>query len=164
MAWACDPFIDLVDASIAEAKAAADVVIVMVHGGEEGVMCPSSFMVDLREHWSELGVDLVVDGHPHVVQGLRRYDDMMVVNSTGNFAFPAANGFSANSAIFLATVSEDGIELAVEPVRVPGGVASQPSEPQRQEILNQIDQASNGVRVTSTGAVVADPEWVGSCG
>ena len=163
VAWACPPFLDLADGMVKATMAEADVTVVMVHGGEEGVLCPSDFMVELEERWAGLGVDAVIDGHPHVLQGVTSIGDTMVVHSTGNFAFPAARGITANSAIFLLDVSEDGVTLRVEPVRGPGGIMAKPSDAQRAEILAQINSVSSGWQFDDGGVAQAAPEFEGSC-
>ncbi|MEZ5228104.1 MAG: CapA family protein [Acidimicrobiales bacterium] len=168
VAWACPAFLDQADAMVSDTVAAADVTVVMVHGGEEGVLCPSSFMVELSERWAAAGVDAIVNGHPHVVQGLTIIGDTLVARSSGNFAFPSARGITANSAIFSFTVTEaaDGapeLALRVEPVRVDHGVARPPSESERAGIIEQIAGHSSGVQIAADGSVVADPEQRGRC-
>ncbi len=168
VAWACPPFLPLADAMVESTIASSDITIVMVHGGEEGVLCPSDFMVELSEHWAELGVDAVVNGHPHVVQGLASIDGMLVARSSGNFAFPSASGITANSAVFLFDVSEaeDGepqLHMRVEPVRADRGVVRPPSEAERMAIIDQIDLHSSGVTLGADGVVSIDPERSGRC-
>ncbi len=168
VAWACPAFLELADTMVAQTVADADVTIVIVHGGEEGVLCPSSFMVELTQRWSEAGVDAVVNGHPHVVQGVAAVGDMLVARSSGNFAFPSANGITANSAIFYFTISDAGADHAslamrVEPVRADGGVVRPPSESERTAILDQIAQHSSGVTLGPDGDVSIDPSFQGRC-
>src|SRR3989344_1073453 len=38
-------------------------------------------------HWGELGIDLVIGHHPHVVQGLEMIENTLIVYSLGNFIF-----------------------------------------------------------------------------
>ncbi len=168
VAWACDPFLTLADAAVAEAQARSDLTVVMVHGGEEGVLCPSSFMTELNVHWASLGVDIVVNGHPHVVQGITSVGDTLVVNSTGNFAFPPARSVSANSGIFRFTVSdtargEPKLEWSLVPLRADGGVISVPSPLQAQSIIDQVNGVSAGWRLDDQGVAHADPEHSGTC-
>ncbi len=164
IAWACPPFQDQADATVLRAIEQSDVTIVAVHGGEEGVLCPSDFMVELEEHWAELGADVVIDGHPHVLQGLTTYGETLVAHSTGNFAFPPARGISANSAIIEVLVSEGGVELRIVPVRADGGVLRPPTDDQRVEIIDQMNRYSRGVLVEPDGSVTVDSEAVGDCG
>ncbi len=168
VAWACPPFLHLADAMVESTIASSDITIVMVHGGEEGVLCPSGFMTELTEHWAALGVDAVVNGHPHVVQGLTAIDGMLVARSSGNFAFPSANGITANSAVFLFDVSEaeDGepqLHMRIEPVRVDRGVVRPPSDAEWTAIIDQIDLHSSGVTLGADGVVSIDPERSGRC-
>ncbi|MDH3301758.1 MAG: CapA family protein [Acidimicrobiia bacterium] len=162
VAWACPSLIDRADAMVVAAVEAADVVVVMVHGGTEGVLCPSPHMVELEQRWASLGADVVVDGHPHVLQGITSWGDTIVVHSAGNFAFPSARGITANSAVFLVEVSEDGIDLRVEPVRVDGGVVRRPTADQHQAIRDQINSVSSGWQLDETGRAVRTDE-AGAC-
>ncbi len=168
VAWACAPFLDRVDAMVAATVTDADVTVAMVHGGAEGVLCPSEFMVEITGHLAELGVDAVVNGHPHVVQGLASAGDTIVARSSGNFAFPSARGITANSAVFLFDVREgvDGgpeLGLRIEPVRTDGGVVRPPSEDERAAILDQIARHSSGWVVGVDGVAEADPIQRGRC-
>lgn len=163
VAWACPPFIELADAMVEATATEADVTVVMVHGGEEGVLCPSGFMTDLEAHWAELGVDAVINGHPHVLQGITSIGDTMVAHSTGNFAFPSARGITANSAVFMLDVSEEGITLRVEPVRAAGGVLTMPTDSQRAEILAQMNGVSSGWLFSDDGVAEPAADHTGSC-
>jgi len=163
VAWACPPFFDLAAAAAEQAMAQADVTVVMIHGGEEGVLCPSSFMVELEQTFAAMGVDAVINGHPHVLQGLTRHGDTWAAHSLGDFAFPPASGITGNSAIVQLTVSEDGVEMSIVPVRSDGGVLSPPSEAQREDILGQMRRFSDGVAIDAAGAVTTDNTVVGNC-
>lgn len=163
VAWACPPFFDLAADAARKAMARADVTIVMVHGGEEGVLCPSPFMVELEQDFAEIGVDAVINGHPHVLQGVTRHGNTWAAHSLGNFAFPPSRGITGNSAIVHLTLSEEGTSLSVVPVRSDGGVLSVPTDAQRTEILDQVQRFSDGVAIAADGRVEADPSFVGQC-
>ncbi len=169
VAWACPPFMELADGAVLAALDEADVVIVAVHGGEEGVLCPSPFMVELEQHWAELGAHAVVDGHPHVLQGVTMHGDTVTAHSTGNFAFPPARGISGNSAIVELVVSEGAnlespvVTMRIVPVRSDGGVLSVPSDGQRTEIIEQMNRVSSGALVGNDGVVTVEPDHTGTC-
>lgn len=163
VAWACPPFFDLAEAAAREAMARSDVTIVMIHGGEEGVLCPSPFMVELEQAFAEMGVHAVINGHPHVLQGLTRHGETWIAHSLGNFAFPPARGITGNSAIVQLLVSEIGIEMSIVPIRSDGGVLSPPTETQREDIIGQMQRVSDGVTINGDGSVVADDASFGSC-
>ncbi len=173
VAWACPPFLDRADQEILALLDEVDVTIVNVHGGEEGVLCPSGFMRELHEHWAALGVDVVVGGHPHVVQGVGGIDGpagtTLVAYSTGNFAFPPASGITANSIVVELTVSEPEfeadpvIEMSIWPVRADGGVMRPASEAQAEAILDQINRHSTGWRLDAAGRMESAPDQIGAC-
>ena len=163
VAWACPAFMAEADAVVSALVDDVDLAVVMVHGGTEGQLCPDETMQALNSHWAGLGAGLVVNSHPHVVQGVTSIGETVVVNSTGNLAFPPSFGITANSAVFFATLSEQGLLVSVEPVVSEGGVVVRGSPARRASILQQIDQHSTGWRVLADGRLIQDPSWVGLC-
>lgn len=140
-----------------------DLAVVMVHGGTEGQLCPDATMGELNQHWANLGVGLVVNSHPHVVQGVSSIGETVIINSLGNLAFPPSFGVTANSAVFLATLTEQGLLVSVEPLVSEGGVPRPGSRLRRDSILSQIDSYSDGWRVLADGRLIQDPSWAGAC-
>lgn len=71
--------------------AGAEILTVMVHWGEEYKLLESSSQRALSDFLVEQGVDLIIGGHPHVIQPMeiRHNDDIgknvLVVYSLGNF-------------------------------------------------------------------------------
>ncbi|HYF74524.1 MAG TPA: CapA family protein [Nocardioides sp.] len=65
----------------------ADVVVVMPHWGEQYVHRPWPVQRQVARRLAGAGADLVVGGHPHVVQGAAQVGDALVVHSLGNFVF-----------------------------------------------------------------------------
>ena len=151
------------EAAVTEALERAEVTVVMVHGGEEGVLCPSPFMVELEAHLASMGVDAVINGHPHMLQGLTRIGDTWVAHSLGNFAFPPSRGITGNSAIVQLHVSDGSIDLSVVPVRSDAGVLSVPSPEVRTEIIEQVEHYSAGVLLDPDGSATVDPTSDGEC-
>jgi poly-gamma-glutamate synthesis protein (capsule biosynthesis protein) len=75
---------------VQEAKENSDVVVVAMHWGVEYILYPNSEQEELADFLAELGVDIVIGHHPHVLQPmkfLKRPDGgkMFVVYSLGNF-------------------------------------------------------------------------------
>ena len=163
VAWTCDPFADKALAAV-EAASSADVTVVMVHWGIEGDHCPQPYQRDLATAWVEAGADLVIGGHPHVLQGVERIGDAWLVNSTGNFAFPSARDGSARTAIFEFTIAEDAdIELAVTPVWGPSARPSPAEESRAGSILSDLDRWSFGIDFDEEGNAFPSDD-LGACG
>ena len=84
VAW-LDP--DRVRADIRFARRLADLVIVSVHWGVEYAPRPLKEQVQRAHEMIDAGADLVVGGHPHVVQPLEEYHGHWIAYSLGNFVF-----------------------------------------------------------------------------
>ena len=65
----------------------AELVIVQIHWGIEGDLIPMASQRQLAHTAIDLGAELVIGHHPHVVQGLEKYNGRMIVYSLGNFCF-----------------------------------------------------------------------------
>ncbi len=75
--------------AIREAKANADYVLVVMHGGNEYNPLPSPNVRARYRSFVEMGADAVVGMHPHCMQGTEIYEGAPIVYSPGNFIFPA---------------------------------------------------------------------------
>ncbi len=72
---------------IQHARKQADYVIVYMHWGAEYAHTPIPDVVNLAHWFIDQGVDVVMGGHPHWVQGIERYKEKPIVYSLGNFVF-----------------------------------------------------------------------------
>jgi poly-gamma-glutamate capsule biosynthesis protein CapA/YwtB (metallophosphatase superfamily) len=84
VAWLED---DRVMSDIRFARPLADVLIVCLHWGTEYAPKPSRKQVELAHQMIDAGADLVVGGHPHVVQPCEFYHGHWIAYSLGNFIF-----------------------------------------------------------------------------
>ncbi|WP_151736132.1 CapA family protein ['Paenibacillus yunnanensis' Narsing Rao et al. 2020] len=73
--------------AIAAAKQKADLVVVVVHWGKERVEQYDETQQVLGRSFVDAGADLVIGGHPHVLQGIEPYKGKWIAYSTGNFIF-----------------------------------------------------------------------------
>lgn len=71
--------------------AGAEIVVTCIHWGDEYHLLPNQSQRDLADYLVDLGVDLIIGGHPHVIQPMEmRYNEKtgkksLVVYSLGNF-------------------------------------------------------------------------------
>jgi len=70
---------------IEKIKDKVDLIIVSMHWGEEYVNYPNNEQVRIANYLSELGINLVIGHHPHVVQPVTYINDTLVIYSLGNF-------------------------------------------------------------------------------
>ena len=90
--WMVDRFVnfDAVRDDLTRAKEAADFVIVFAHWGEEGTFSPNEYEKTWAQVLADGGADLIIGGHPHVVQPARVImaeggREVPVFYSLGNF-------------------------------------------------------------------------------
>jgi len=70
---------------IEKIKSQVDIIIVSMHWGVEYVNYPNSEQTRIAEYLSNLGVNLIIGHHPHVVQPVTYINDTLVIYSLGNF-------------------------------------------------------------------------------
>jgi poly-gamma-glutamate capsule biosynthesis protein CapA/YwtB (metallophosphatase superfamily) len=156
VAWTCPAFLADTLRAVEEAAAVSDVTVVMVHWGIELDHCPQPYQRELAESWHRMGADLIVGGHPHVLQGVERVGDGWLINSTGNFAFPSARNTSSYSAFFEVELAADGTSaVRAHPLRIESG-RPVPAAASRAGILEDLGRWSPGLRFDEAGYAVAD--------
>ena len=86
-------------------------VIALVHWGAELATEPNEKQVDLGHRLVDMGYDLVVGNHPHVLQGIEYYNGKFICYSLGNFSFGSNNNpVDKDTGLFQKTFTfEDGV-------------------------------------------------------
>ena len=64
-----------------------DLIIASMHWGIEYDYEQSNEQVKMGHYLIDNGVDLVIGHHPHIVQGIEKYNNKYIVYSLGNFSF-----------------------------------------------------------------------------
>lgn len=77
--------------AVSKLKLGADFIVVTFHGGNEYFNLPRPGLREFCRYLIEIGVDLIVGHHPHVVGGFERYRGKMIFYSLGNFLFSKEN-------------------------------------------------------------------------
>jgi poly-gamma-glutamate synthesis protein (capsule biosynthesis protein) len=65
----------------------AEVIIANFHGGVELAYEPDATQIRVARQALDLGADAVVAHHPHVLQGMTRYNGKLIAYSLGNFCY-----------------------------------------------------------------------------
>ncbi len=84
--------VDNLESMIDEAKKNSDYIVVYFHGGTERVYTPPNYIVNMAHEMIDLGCDLIIGAHPHVLQPIEEYKGKKIVYSLGNFIFGAGRG------------------------------------------------------------------------
>ncbi len=149
-------------------KKKPEVILVSMHSGIEYTQVIQPIQKTLARRAIDLGADLVVGHHPHVMQGLDRYKGRYIVYSLGNFCFGGnTNPRDKDAFIFQMTFRiKNGSVRRVDPRVVPVRLSGvdyvnnyQPfvSKGQRKSgCIRRLNQYSgkNGVKIKKDGSVV----------
>ena len=76
---------DQVKKDVEQYRDKVDVLMVAMHWGEEYTHSPVYEEREIAQYLSDLGVDIVIGAHPHVVQPIEYINDTLVIYSLGNF-------------------------------------------------------------------------------
>ena len=86
----------------------AQIVILYAHWGIEKDTEPGEDQIKLAHKAIDAGADLVLGSHPHVLQGVEKYNGHYIVYSLGNFCFGGnTNPADKDTMIVRATISVD---------------------------------------------------------
>lgn len=115
---------DVIARDIAAARArGAQVLCVNLHWGIEYQLQPVASQIDLGDWLVEQGVDLIIGGHPHVVERMemrhsKAYDkDVLLVYSLGNFISNQRDIDSRGGAMVKVSVTMNGSKPLVHDAR-----------------------------------------------
>lgn len=76
---------ELVKRDIESVRDKVDLLMVSMHFGDEYSLTPSSEQKRIAKYLSDLGVDIIIGHHPHVVQPIDFINNTLVIYSLGNF-------------------------------------------------------------------------------
>lgn len=98
----------------ASRDAGAEILVVAIHWGVEYVLIENALQREIAQFLVDNGVDLIIGGHPHVVQPMKvvRNDkeqkDVLVVFSLGNFISNMKTADTRGGAFVRAKIKRDG--------------------------------------------------------
>ncbi len=74
-------------AQIKKYKSPGTIVAVNLHWGVERAVKPSEWQIETAHELVDAGADLIIGHHPHILQGIEKYNGVYIAYSLGNFAF-----------------------------------------------------------------------------
>jgi poly-gamma-glutamate synthesis protein (capsule biosynthesis protein) len=95
---------------VADQKKHNRIVIVSLHWGEEYLNYPSPEQLILGHKIVDAGATLILGHHPHVLQGIEKYQGGYIVYSLGNFIFDKWDMNARQTMILDCMISNKGIE------------------------------------------------------
>lgn len=143
--------------AIAAAQKQADLVVVVVHWGKERMTQYDSTQQTLGRSFIDAGADLVMGGHPHVLQGIEPYKGKWIAYSTGNFIFTRSTlPATWETAVFQAECNGKGqCAMKLTPMTAELGQPVPMNDVDGQLLLRKVQSLSAGlVRIKPDGSVV----------
>lgn len=139
---------------IRQAKSCSDYVIAFVHWGTENTNYYGSDQTKLGQSFADAGVDVIIGGHPHCLQGFDFFYGKPVIYSLGNFWFNDKTIDTGLSQVVIHTDTNE-IEFRFLPCVQKGCVTSLVETPQeKQRILDFMQRISApGVSVDGDGSI-----------
>lgn len=141
--------------AIESARKKADLVLVSVHWGKERTTKLEEHQTSLAHQFIDAGADLVIGGHPHVLQGLENYKGKWIAYSTGNFIFTKSKDPKTwETAVFAAECSRNGdCDLKLIPYKTELGQPVPMTEEEGAKVLKEVEGFSPGVKIGASGKV-----------
>lgn len=91
-----------------EIKDKTDYQIIFFHGGTEKIHAPEKMKIDAARKFVDNGADLVVGGHPHVLQPREIYKGVEIIYSVGNFCYGGHRKPENRTIIYQITLTVNG--------------------------------------------------------
>lgn len=151
-------------AAVQDAKKLADLVVVMVHWGNENQQQPKKEQFNVGHTLIDAGADLVIGSHPHVLQGFEYYKGKWIAYSLGNFVFTMnSNALARQTGVLTATCGKDGACAMKFKPMLSNDSQPAPMEPaDGAQLLSALSALSFGAEVDGDGDIVPSPSSASS--
>lgn len=143
--------------TVEAARKEADLVIVLTHWGKERTTVLEKHQTLLAHSFIDAGADLVIGGHPHVLQGIEQYKGKWIAYSTGNFIFTKKSDApdTWDTAVFEAKCSKEGdCQLKLLPFRTEIGQPVPLKGDEGERVLKKVENLSKNVKINKDGKVL----------
>ncbi|MGN0667076.1 MAG: CapA family protein [Huintestinicola sp.] len=107
--------------AIREVKENSDIQILFFHGGTENTHVPDEWLVEMCHSYADMGIDLIVGSHPHVLLPMEEYNGVDIFYSLGNFCY-GGNRTPENRTVILTETfnfDENGVYTSQEETFTP---------------------------------------------
>lgn len=141
--------------AIQKAKESADLVVVVAHWGAERSDHPDKNQTDLAHRYIDAGADLVVGGHPHVLQGFEQYKGKWIAYSLGNFIFTTNDNPKTWETVILeaACSKEQSCNIHLVPILTKLALPTPMNLEDSSKLFQRLSQISIGSKVDAEGNV-----------
>jgi len=130
-------------AQITDAKTRADLVIVNMHWGVEYEQASRKNQQTLARKIIDAGADMIIGGHPHVVQEMEVYKSKPIFYSLGNFIFDQYFSPETQEGLGVGLLVDNGkTEITLLPFKSKASQVELMNGDDKQEFLNWLAESS----------------------
>ncbi len=127
-----------------------DLIFVMVHWGTEHTDKLEEYQKTIGHQLIDAGADCIIGAHPHVVQGIEKYNGKMIFYSLGNYIF--------NQNIertFALNINYDNVKVnpmySLIPARATGATTREMTAEEAASLYSYLNSISTGVTIDDGG-------------
>ncbi|MDR0936050.1 MAG: CapA family protein [Oscillospiraceae bacterium] len=143
LSWYEPSHLDLLKENIKTARETCDYIIVYMHWGIERDLTPNNLQEFTAHYLIDIGVDVVIGAHPHVIQNFEYYHGKPIIYSLGNFIFNNRNPETAFAEI---TIEDGNVTVKLIPCKMSGTKTYAVEESEARALLVKWD--ANSVNAT----------------
>ncbi len=143
---------------IKKAKETCDIVFVMIHWGTEHTDVLTDYQKPMAHAMIDAGADCIIGSHPHVVQGIEKYNDKMIFYSLGNYIFNQniERTFALNATYETYPGSNEknvSPTFMLYPAKASGATTRDMTEQEAASLYNYLNSISTNVNIDAGGVV-----------
>nr|WP_272879029.1 CapA family protein [Clostridium sp. Cult2] len=134
---------------IEELKKEVDIVILSIHWGKEGNVEPRPEEIAVARKAIDMGADIVMGHHPHVLQGIEVYKGKPIFYSLGNFVFGSKNDLNRTTMIGQVIIEDKKIDrIKIIPCTIINGRPIPVDDEKKREKIDYIKALSSPLKTS----------------
>jgi poly-gamma-glutamate synthesis protein (capsule biosynthesis protein) len=99
---------------VSQSKKLVDYLIISIHWGNEYLLQPEKWRIDLAHQMVDAGADVIHGHHPHVWQGVEKYNNKLIFYSFGNFIFDQSWSYETSHSQIAKLIFQKGESIKYE--------------------------------------------------
>ncbi|MCG8401632.1 MAG: CapA family protein [Firmicutes bacterium] len=143
--------------SVRDLSQKTNITVVSLHWGRELADRPSKQQQKLARRLVDLGADIILGHHPHVLQGLEQYKNSLIIYSAGNFIFTLSGDVRGRQSMILQVDAAPGglTGVRIHPAWLEFGHTIPANETQTASIIRRLQKLSAelGTTVNDRGEI-----------
>ena len=137
---------------ISNTKKESDFLIALIHWGKEDYHELEQVQIDTSKEYIDMGADLIVGTHAHVLQGIEFYKDKAIIYNLGDFIF---NNEDKDTIIYKLIIDNDGtFSHYIVPAHQKDEYTYLLKDKEREKVINNIiSYSENKINISDNGKV-----------